>query len=112
MANKMWTRENVLELIVTLEQALAPIGYHIALAGSVLVRGQSPHDLDVLIFPHDSTIQNKDAVRRALGNIGWARTHSSAQMLEHWRSKGSQDCKFVEVWRDNCNRRIDIIYVS
>lgn len=36
-----------------IEQKLKEIGYHCALAGSILIRGSSSKDIDVIIYPHD-----------------------------------------------------------
>ncbi len=39
-----------------LEPKLAEIGYHLALAGSLLYRGESTKDIDILIYPHTSQV--------------------------------------------------------
>lgn len=48
----MWTQIEAIELLKELEPNLAAVGFHCALAGSVLYRGTSEKDLDVIIYPH------------------------------------------------------------
>lgn len=107
-----WTMRRGVALARTLEQALKAVGYHVALAGGVLHRGASDHDLDLIVFPHNCRAQNKRAVRRQLEALGMRRTHSCARMHEGWRTRGSTDTKFVEAWCSPCGRRVDLIYLS
>jgi hypothetical protein len=48
----MWNLEQALKLIKELEDSLSQFGVHCALAGSVLYRGTSENDLDLIIYPH------------------------------------------------------------
>lgn len=48
----MWAREDAVELLSKFEAFLAKQGYHCALGGSVLYRGNSEKDLDVIVYPH------------------------------------------------------------
>jgi len=41
------------ELIRTLEPKFAEQGYHLGLTGSVLFKGRSEKDMDVICYPHD-----------------------------------------------------------
>ena len=91
------------------EALLAPVGYHVALAGSVLHR-VSGHDLDLIIFPHDSTRRNRAGVYAALESIGMTRFASRAKVTAHWRARGSADRKWVEVWRWR-DRRVDLFFL-
>lgn len=47
----MWTQQEALELIRTLDPIAAKCGYHIGLCGSVLHHGASDDDLDLVLFP-------------------------------------------------------------
>jgi hypothetical protein len=51
----MWTREDAFWVVERLEPKLAAVGVHCALAGSVMYRGSSAKDLDIIIYPHTST---------------------------------------------------------
>ena len=105
----MWTMSAALAFLRELEYALQPVGWHVALAGSVLTQGYSEHDLDVVVFPHCIPTADRDALHRALTNLHLRRTHSGDEMQAHWASKGSQDDKLVEVWRTASDLRIDFI---
>lgn len=52
----MWTREQAFWVIELLEPLLANAGAHCALNGSVLYRGSSTKDLDLIVYPHKSVI--------------------------------------------------------
>lgn len=110
MAGLMWTLEQALEIVRDLEEGL--IGWHVALAGGVLQKGHSDHDLDLVFFPRNtSNIQLVD-LYRGLGAYGLTRTHTDADMISHWRSKGSSDFKHVEVWTTTDDKRVDVIILS
>lgn len=51
----MWTLEEAVELVRSLEPAAIKHGYHLALGGSVLMAGQSDKDLDLFLYPHKTT---------------------------------------------------------
>jgi len=48
----MWTQAEAIVMLSALEPELAMQGFHCALTGSVLYRGTSTKDLDVIIYPH------------------------------------------------------------
>ena len=48
----MWTREEAIWVVERLEPLLAEVGAHCALSGSVMYRGTSDKDLDLIIYPH------------------------------------------------------------
>jgi len=110
MAGLMWTLEEALIIVRELEAGL--IGWHVALAGGVLHKGKSDHDLDLVFFPRDSTNIQLGDLYRGLHYYGLTRTHTEVDMLTHWRSKGSSDFKHVEVWATADDRRVDVIIVS
>lgn len=103
----IWTRPSAIALLVKLEAALAP-NYHVALAGGVLLRGKSSHDLDVVVFPHNSNHFDMAEVRAGLESAGLRFVVGCQIVQEHWRKMGSTDTKHVEVWMDGM-KRVDII---
>lgn len=50
----MWDLKEGIAKCRKLESIIAPVGYHVALAGSVMRDGFSEKDLDIIIYPHDS----------------------------------------------------------
>lgn len=49
----MITIQEGLGIVQQLEPLIAPLGFHAALTGSVLFKGQSEKDLDIIVYDHD-----------------------------------------------------------
>ena len=49
---KVLTLEDGIRICREMEKILIPIGYHCGLLGSLLHRGQSTKDADIVIYPH------------------------------------------------------------
>lgn len=45
--------EQALKCSRTVEAALEPLGYHVALTGGCLFRGGSDKDIDLVVYPHN-----------------------------------------------------------
>lgn len=105
--NSSWTMEEALTLIRELEPKMSAAGWHVALGGGVLLRGQSEHDLDLVFFPHVAGTANLRALQDVLTSMGWTRFRTVAAVHRHWRSIGSTDTKHVEIWE--CPKRVDVI---
>lgn len=105
-----WTRRQGLALVQRLERALKP-HYHVALAGGVLLRGESDHDLDVIVFPHKAHHFDLQEIHDALrGHLHLVFTRE--RLAAMWRERGIKDTKHVEVWSDASGRhpkRVDVI---
>lgn len=108
----MWSGSEAIAFARLLETGLSP-HYHVALGGSCLFSG-SDHDLDLLVYPHDSSAGDRDqqliVVALVLQELGLRRTREVAQIHKYWRKHGSNDEKQVEVWYLG-DRRVDIIHV-
>lgn len=48
----MWTIAEALVLLPSIEEIAKVCGYHIALGGSVMYRGESKKDLDIIVYKH------------------------------------------------------------
>lgn len=107
MSGGKWTQENAFRFVRRLEGYLKP-HYHVALAGSLLHRGFSNHDIDVMIFPHRTNHNNLEEVQGLLGSVPDMRPWIPVEAVHRqWRKLGSDDTKHVEVWRYN-GRRVDV----
>lgn len=106
-----WTRSEALEFCANLEGDVARIGFHVGMRGGVLFAGSSAHDLDIVIYPHDSTVCRVDDLYRVLCRAGLERQKTVAQVHEGWRLYGSRDEKHVEIWTFG-DRVIDIFYAG
>lgn len=107
----MWTLEEALPIVRDLTTALREIRYAVALGGSVLYRGTSTKDLDLVVYPYCVPEKNETALKEALVNFGFVLKHNKEYVQEGWRRRGSQDIKHVEVWTYQ-NKRVDIIIVE
>ncbi len=106
----LWTLEKGLELVRSLERALAP-HYHAALAGGVLMRGESKHDLDVVVYPHQADHFELDEIHTAL-STRMRLVVPQHKVAEDWRKRGITDTKHVEVWAVEGGKRVDIIILG
>ena len=52
----MWTLDTALPVVRALQFKALQFGYHIALGGGVLNKGQSDRDLDIVVMPLDSRV--------------------------------------------------------
>jgi len=55
MSDHLWTIEDALSLSRELEATAAVNGFHVGITGSVLRDGFSDKDLDIVVFPHNTT---------------------------------------------------------
>lgn len=106
-----WTLVEGRKLARMLERELAPLGWHVGLTGSVLMKGSSCKDIDLLVYPHKTFDRVMVRVFKKLKSLGWTRRKTTAMMWSYWRKKGSPDSKFVEVYETKDGRRVDLIYV-
>lgn len=56
--NQMWSLDEAVKTVRWLEPKLAEIGFHVALTGGVLFKGQSFKDLDLMVYPNNYSFAN------------------------------------------------------
>lgn len=89
----MWTlRETILEL-KALEAELQKINFHCWLTGSILYRGESFKDLDVIIYP-----RHKSEVGEG-SNVDWE--VAKAFLTKWFEAEGIKDCSSISQDRDD-----------
>ncbi len=108
--NTLWTRAEALALLAVLSEKLAP-RYHPALAGSVLIKGASDKDLDIVVYPNSTDDVDMGFVATKLGELGLTKLHDVEVVHARWRRLGSRDAKHVEVW-DYHGKRVDVFFLS
>ena len=106
----LWTREEAIDLCVRLDAILEFHGFHCGIIGSVLTKGYSHNDLDLVIFPHNASEYRLEHAYEALFAFGLASFMSRAQVAQAWERQLSKDSKHVEVWRYN-GKRIDLFFM-
>ncbi len=73
-----YNRQTAIDHCSALEAHLAPIGVHVALGGSILYRGHSEHDYDIMLYPHNNGEQvPRERVKVLLETLGYVRTSVS-----------------------------------
>lgn len=88
-----------------IEKFVSEVGLHCGLTGSVLYKGSSEKDLDVIIYPHQvSNPISKEVAKKALAKIG---------IKPKYRVSTVASCqdKDVEVFETESGRRIDIFFL-
>jgi len=105
-----WTFENALAFIRALEFVVCDVGYHVALLGSVLHRGYSEQDVDIAIYPHTTSKQDRRELCKAMTKFGLERGVPFRDVVRV-REIEHPDTKHIEVWRYK-GRRVDIFFLS
>jgi hypothetical protein len=89
-------------------------GFSLAITGGILRNGSSTHDVDFMLYPLQSTDVHKPEaiakVKQAMFDFGIKPVFDRTSVTARWRSRGSKDQKWVEVWDWN-GLRIDIFFV-
>jgi hypothetical protein len=107
----MWTLAEGADLCKRLSLNLKPIGYAIAITGSVLTKGKSHKDLDLVVFPLSTERLDAELLRKTLMDFGLRPWIPMEEVHERWRKLGSDDTKHVEIWRSGI-RRIDLFFLK
>jgi hypothetical protein len=110
-SSRSWTLIEALDFIRRLEPFVEPAGYHVGLLGSVLLKGDSEKDLDVLLYPHDMAQQDHARLQQALLAADLCPLLSVANIHDIWRRKGSNDTKRVESWLFG-RKRVDLFLLT
>lgn len=108
----VWALEGALAFVRSLDKAVRGAGYSVALGGSVLLRGESRKDLDLIVFPLSTAKQDLGALKKVLIAQGLTLQTPRYEVTARWvRDVGSEDAKRVEVW-DYDGRRVDLLFLS
>jgi hypothetical protein len=108
----VWTLAEALEFLRLVQGLVEPLGYHSGILGSVILRGQSENDLDVVLYPHrKSARDDRDRVRVVFEGSGMKMIADAVDVRRAWRKKGSDDTKYVEKWSYQC-KTVDIFFLS
>lgn len=101
----MWTLEDGLIFARSLEPLAIANGAHVALGGSVLFRGSSTKDIDILIYPHSAKVGiDRAGFEKTL--LGFGITEWSERTQAHY-----QDTK--EVWMAMYqSKRVDFFFMK
>jgi hypothetical protein len=77
------TLEDGIRICREMEQRLATIGYHCGLTGSLLYKGRSTKDADIIIYPHQKSEQRPpETILETLGVSVTIRPHNEASCTD------------------------------
>lgn len=107
----MWGLEEGVDFCRRLNKHLSPVGYAVALTGSVLFKGKSHKDLDLIVYPMSTSVVNPALLHTTLMNFGIRPWIMVDEVHERWRKLGSADTKHCEIWRSGI-RRIDLFFLK
>jgi hypothetical protein len=105
-----WTMGDGVVFVRDLSNQLQLVGWEVALGGSVLKKGRSMNDLDVVLFPRTTAHVDLDAARAAMKEWGMIQRHDKDWVHKAWRKQGSKDEKHVEVWEYK-DKRVDLFFL-
>ncbi len=106
----MWTRNESIWMLAALEAELKKLNAHCGLTGSVLYRGDSTKDLDVIIYPRHKN--QKDH---------WIEDEIKSFLVKFFESEKMNDCSSKSQKRDDkkvcwlttgSGKRIDFFFLS
>lgn len=107
-----WDLEGGLEFIRQIAPGLLNAGWGIGLTGSVLLRGESNNDLDLIVYPQNDGQVDRDKLHQALSDAGLRQRHDVDVVHRAWRRRQSTDCKHVEVWETPLGNRFDLFVLT
>lgn len=109
-----WNLQEAQALVAKIWEPLAQAGFHVGLTGSVLYKGSSDKDLDLIVYPHKTGEKTLNDAVRALKSLGFVRWFNY-KAVRAARGQGDfeygYDNKKVEIWRYN-KKRVDIFFLS
>ena len=104
----MWTANEAQAFCQELWPIAEKHGWHFGLTGSVLYKGESQKDLDLVFYPRTRGEAKLKDLHLALEVAGLRQSKSALVRLDYWKRSGLKDTKHVESWTMN-GKRIDVI---
>lgn len=109
----VWTLDEALAQIRALQPVVRPLGFHLALAGGVLNKGESRKDLDVVVLPlagfAEGVNPDYDGLRLALWRTWGPMTDIGADIPPEYEGPHPYRNK----WKfQNGGRRVDVFVVE
>lgn len=112
MPRPKWTLNEAVAFLTDLAGHLEPCGMGVGLMGSVLTKGESRKDLDVILYPMDSSKPYPwEVTSSALKGYGLELLVDTDSVHQRWRKLGSQDEKIVQIWSYK-GRRVDVFFLK
>lgn len=102
----MWTLNEGIAVCQTLDPLLRPHNAFVALTGSVLHKGASEKDLDIVIIPlkNELTITQHTAICKLFSQL--------YKFVKVVNTAKYYDDKYVEVYQTSTGKRIDVFFTK
>lgn len=104
-----WTLKEAIDLARDLNSCAGATGWHFGITGSVLFKGSSEKDLDLIAYPRNSKDCDRSDLRALLSLCGMRLRMDVKELQSHWKSG---DKKHVEVWQTGNGKRIDLFILG
>ena len=105
MTHMKWDINRGIVIAQLIESIVVKLGYHVALTGSVLIKGESDKDLDVMIYPHKTTsCSPREEVMEKMSQSGFGE-------FIHAKHTTYGDDKVVFI-TDFAGQRVDVFFVQ
>ena len=109
---RRWTLDEARALVYTLKGKLEEY-CGVGVTGTVLYDREPCNDLDVIVYPLSTArTPTPEWVATQLSAAGLRCIVAVDAVQQHWRSKGSQDTKRVEVWITEQGKRVDVFFLT
>lgn len=106
-----WTFDESLNFARELQGMFKPFGFNVGLTGSILYKGESSNDLDIIVYPQNSGKVDIDPLRDVLLAFGMTLLADRAKVANIWARKGSTDAKHVEAWKTPKGQKVDLFFL-
>jgi hypothetical protein len=104
--NHSWTLEEAVSFVNSLHEFLFPLGFGIALTGSVLTKGYSEKDIDLIVYPLKKISADYNVLLESLPKFGLNFVRLPNKNLGY-----QDDGKNVQVWEFD-DKRVDLFFLS
>jgi len=111
--NNPYTTEDGVNMARLIENLLRP-HHHCALGGSLVYRGDSMKDIDIIIYPHSNTLIDKPQILRTLRSFGF--TFPEKNNVHYYGSNSVVPMQFT--WKnylpekESVTFRVDIFFMN
>lgn len=102
----MWSLEEAISFANALHEFLYPLGFDVALTGSILLKGVSEKDIDIIVYPLKKISSNYQEMLDNLPKFGLRFVRLPNHNLGY-----QDDGKNVQVWEYD-NKRVDLFFLS
>lgn len=115
--NEIWKFEEAQNFIILLNKELRKIGFGIGITGSLLLNLESNNDLDLIIYPLNSSIYDLSEVFNLFNLLELKRLKPRSKTLEKFEKIAQlnntiTDNKHVEAWITKNNKKIDFFFLK